>query len=115
MSETPNLDGQFAPRIGTAFRPDPTREPPAWEALQVWETETYWVVCQVTGKRPYDWEFAQECLGDEEEAGRFASNAKVFIPKSDLDAAGLRSRFDAAFSPEGHECAWWDGWEPENS
>ncbi len=108
MNPRPNLENQFGVRVATAHRMNPAAGPTMWIAAQLWDTPDYWVITQNTGGRPYDWDFAQTCLGDEEEAGRFASFARDFVAKEELDAAGIQARLEAEFA--GHRIAWWDRW-----
>lgn len=111
MSERPdNLEEKFGQRVGVAWRTNPEAGEGAWVANVIWEMDEYWVICQMSGKIPYDWEFAVECLGEEEEAGRFASFAKEFIPKGEMDAAALKSRFEGEFGADDRKLAWWSSW-----
>ncbi len=110
MSERPNLENKFGKRVGTCLRPNPERGEGAWVATVIWEMEEYWVICQTEGRIPYDWGFAKQCLGEEEEAGRFSSFAKEFLPKTDTDAASIQSRFTREFTAEDRSIAWLEGW-----
>ncbi len=110
MSERPNLENKFGKRIGTCLRPNPVNGENAWLAEVIWEMEEYWVVCQMTGRIPYDWPFAKQSLGEEEEFGRFASFAKEFTPRSELDSAAIQARFNEEYSAEDRSVAWLQGW-----
>ena len=110
MPERPDLENKFGKRVGTCLRPNPEKGENAWFATVIWEMEQYWVICQMEGRIPYDWPFAKQCLGEEEEAGRFASFAKEFIPKSDAQATTIQARFEEEFAAEERSIAWLDGW-----